>query len=184
MKRILFYLSLIFLISLIDVSCKDECKDVVCNNGDCVEGDCICDFGWGGDQCDFQMSSLFAGDWIGGFECYTTTDTITMHIEDRKESLLLLKIHTVGMELDIQGFPINFDNYIMEGVIDSTFSFFVIDTFQISQSIASFEVTFNVAGGGKLLESNNLDLTISLQGVGGVAEYLKIDCKGELENLK
>jgi hypothetical protein len=180
MKKLLFYLSLFFVISLVDFSCKDECKDVICNNGDSVEGECVCDFGWGGDQCDFQMSSLFAGDWAGDFECINTTDSMTMHIEDRKESLLLLKMHTVGLELDIQGFSFNFDNYVMEGVIDSSFSSFIIDTFQITQSISGFDIKVNVAGNGKLLENNNLDLKISLQGV-GQASLLKIDCVGELD---
>ena len=26
--------------------CTDECKDVVCTNGECVEGSCVCDAGY------------------------------------------------------------------------------------------------------------------------------------------
>jgi hypothetical protein len=41
--------------------CTDPCKDVVCVNGACVEGDCVCDAGYEGSDCGTAVNAKFAG---------------------------------------------------------------------------------------------------------------------------
>jgi hypothetical protein len=41
--------------------CADECKDVVCNSGECVEGDCVCDAGYEGVDCSVAYNAKFSG---------------------------------------------------------------------------------------------------------------------------
>lgn len=48
---------------------KDECKDVVCNNGGvCVNGNCSCATGYEGANCDLNTASTIEG-------TYTATET-------------------------------------------------------------------------------------------------------------
>ena len=41
--------------------CTDPCKDVNCNNGTCLEGDCVCDAGYQGLACDVKHNAKFVG---------------------------------------------------------------------------------------------------------------------------
>ena len=179
MKRVLFYFSLLLMITLADTSCKDECKDVICNNGSCDEGNCVCNYGWSGENCDFKSVSEFYGDWTGDFNCGLTDQVITMHIEGIGNSLDILKMHTVDSNIDIQGFPISLDSYILNAIVDSTFTSFVIDPFEISIPLGTFEVEIDVQGSGKLLENKNLDLILNLKGKSFPVAF---ECTGELTN--
>lgn len=45
-------------------SCKDECKDVVCQNGGtCTEGICDCPSGYEGTLCETEIRAKFKGTW-------------------------------------------------------------------------------------------------------------------------
>jgi hypothetical protein len=55
--------------SLFLASCN-PCKDVVCNNGDCVEGDCVCNSGYESEDCSAAVNAKFSGR-------YTLTETCT-----------------------------------------------------------------------------------------------------------
>ena len=51
-------------------SCKDECKDVTCNNGGvCVEGACDCAVGYEGTDCSTEIRAKFIG-------TYTVSGTV------------------------------------------------------------------------------------------------------------
>lgn len=51
-------------------SCKDECKDVDCQNGGyCENGDCICASGYEGDNCATAMADKFVGTWKYNESC-------------------------------------------------------------------------------------------------------------------
>jgi hypothetical protein len=41
--------------------CADECKDVICTNGECVAGDCVCDAGYEGLDCSVALNAKFSG---------------------------------------------------------------------------------------------------------------------------
>lgn len=55
MKKI----SILFLFFLVLYGC-DPCKTVECNQGTCVDGDCNCNAGWTGDNCDVDMCASLA----------------------------------------------------------------------------------------------------------------------------
>lgn len=177
MRRLLFYFSLLLMITFTETSCKDKCKDVICNNGICDEGNCVCNYGWGGDNCDFKRVSVFYGDWAGSFNCGFSDQNITMHIEGIGNSLDILKMHTVDTNIDFQGLSISLDSYILNAIVDSSFTSFVIDTFDITIPVDPFEVNVDVYGSGKLLENNNLDLILNMKGQSFSKAY---ECTGEL----
>jgi hypothetical protein len=60
MKKILLsFFGFAAALSLTLTSCADPCKDVNCNNGECVEGDCVCTDGWEGTDCLTEWSDKF-----------------------------------------------------------------------------------------------------------------------------
>lgn len=71
-------------------SCKDECKDVTCNNGGtCVEGTCDCATGFEGTSCDTEIRAKFQGTWtasdncsLSGSDSYVVTSTDGTSIMD------------------------------------------------------------------------------------------------------
>ncbi len=46
-------------------SCGDNCKDVKCNTGVCVDGTCECGDGYEGTNCEIIWSAKFAGTYTG-----------------------------------------------------------------------------------------------------------------------
>lgn len=60
---------------------KDECKDVVCNNGGtCAAGVCVCPTGYEGTSCDTKVRDRFVGKWTGSDVCGLGTYNITLNI--------------------------------------------------------------------------------------------------------
>ncbi len=53
----------LFLGTLILTGCKDECKDVTCVQGACVDGNCICDAGYYGTDCATAFNANLEGDY-------------------------------------------------------------------------------------------------------------------------
>ncbi len=57
---------------------KDECKDVVCQNGGTCNadtGDCLCASGYEGDQCETKVNAKFTGTWLATETCGTVEST-------------------------------------------------------------------------------------------------------------
>jgi hypothetical protein len=53
--------------------CTDPCKDVNCNNGECVEGACVCDAGYEGVDCGTKVNAKFSGTYSLTENCPTLT---------------------------------------------------------------------------------------------------------------
>ena len=49
--------------------CADECKDIVCANGECVDGACVCDAGYEGTLCDAALNAKFTGSYSNTETC-------------------------------------------------------------------------------------------------------------------
>ncbi len=46
-------------------SCGDNCKDVECNTGTCLDGTCECGDGYEGTNCEIEWSGKFIGSYLG-----------------------------------------------------------------------------------------------------------------------
>jgi hypothetical protein len=62
------------------VSCKDPCKDLNCNNGSCLEGDCVCEPGYQGLACDVKHNAKFVGTYLVFENCNQTSNPQTYDI--------------------------------------------------------------------------------------------------------
>jgi len=52
---------------------KDECKDVVCQNGGtCSGGNCVCTTGYEGNNCEKKVNAKFVGTWTATESCSGT----------------------------------------------------------------------------------------------------------------
>jgi hypothetical protein len=58
----------------------DQCKGVVCENGTCSEGKCICPPGFEGEKCEIKWSQKFKGVWNVTDEGGGKTDSFTVAI--------------------------------------------------------------------------------------------------------
>jgi hypothetical protein len=60
---------------------KDECKDVVCENGGtCIGGSCSCPTGYEGSRCQDLTVTRFIGSWTGQDQCTSGDYTITLTV--------------------------------------------------------------------------------------------------------
>lgn len=70
---------------------KDECKDVVCNNGGtCITGTCSCPTGYEGSDCSIITRDKFKGDWKGSDVCTKNTYNVTLTIKESTEEVRAL----------------------------------------------------------------------------------------------
>lgn len=161
MKKILSLSILLFFI-LFNNACTDKCKDVNCNNGICIDGNCSCDFGWQGDACDTKISSKFFGIWTGYLDC--ANDTVNFKIEDVPDNLLKIKIHSVGFEFNVGSLPVDFDSYVLSANIDSSFTNFVFDTLPITLTVPQLgqDVNVDITGDGSFKQDSTIDLNLRL----------------------
>jgi len=76
--------SFIFISSIYLSSCGDKCKDVLCENGYCIKGDCFCDNGYSGDQCEIKESDKYAGKYVGKlkFADIPTSQNVDVNIKN------------------------------------------------------------------------------------------------------
>jgi hypothetical protein len=77
--------------AVVYTSCnKDECKDVVCQNGGtCSEGKCTCPTGFEGTNCETKSRDKFIGTYAGSEICTVGTDNYTMTIATNSDALKL-----------------------------------------------------------------------------------------------
>ncbi len=162
MKKILSF-SILFLFIFLNNSCTDKCKDVNCNNGICIEGNCSCDFGWTGDACNTKISSKFFGKWTGILDC--VNDTVTFKIEDVPGNLQKIKMHSIGLEFNLGALPIDFDSYVLSADIDSSFTKFVFDTLPITLTVPQLgqDISVDITGDGMFLQDSTIDLNLKFK---------------------
>ncbi len=69
---------------------KDECKDVVCQNGGtCAEGKCTCTTGYEGTNCETKSRDKFVGTYTGTEICSTGNDTYSVVVTANSDAIKL-----------------------------------------------------------------------------------------------
>ena len=69
---------------------KDECKDVVCNNGGtCVSGNCSCPTGYEGSNCSTFSRDKILGVYTGSETCTIGTDNYTITLSSNSDNVKL-----------------------------------------------------------------------------------------------
>lgn len=93
LKRYLSFL----LICLAFASCKpDPCQDVDCNNGTCDSGDCICETGYEGVNCEVEQREAFVGDYDVTEVCDLGNFTYVISVTADSETGTELTIRNIG----------------------------------------------------------------------------------------
>ncbi len=109
---------------------KDECKDVVCQNGGtCNAGACVCLTGYEGTNCETKSRDKFVGVYTGSEICTTGTDNYTITLAANSDALKLTMTNLYN------------DNYT------ATCSMVATDSF----SFAGSQGTVNFTGTGRLV---------------------------------
>lgn len=78
-------------------SCDRQCKKTECfNNGDCYEGECICEKWYSGDQCELFYNRNFDGVFVGS---YSSGEAL---LPRRQDSIVVEADAAVPNRLNIQ----------------------------------------------------------------------------------
>jgi hypothetical protein len=87
-------------------SCKDDCKDVTCNNGGtCIEGTCDCLTGYEGAECSTETRAKFIGTYTvaGSSACPTTGNgtisSLTLPISNSSSAANKIVINFAGANI-------------------------------------------------------------------------------------
>jgi len=69
---------------------KDDCKDVVCNNGGtCNGGSCTCPTGYEGANCEILSREKFVGTYVGTEICDQGTDNYSVTISSNSNNIMV-----------------------------------------------------------------------------------------------
>ncbi len=112
---------------------KDECKDVVCQNGgtcDANTGNCVCPTGYEGTNCETKSRDKFVGSYVGSETCDAGTDNYTITLAANSDNLKLTMTNLYN------------DNYTAICSMTGTSSF----SFSGTQSGATFTGTGELVG--------------------------------------
>lgn len=94
----------------------DECRDVNCgNNGICDNGNCNCDDGYEGDECENEIRTKFIGVWTGPSFCDGDEGQATIDI---LAGVGILEIFLINAETPALSVPavISGDNFTIQPV--------------------------------------------------------------------
>ena len=125
---------------------KDECEDVVCNNGGtCISGSCSCPSGYEGNQCETQSRDKFIGTYTGTETCTIGTDNYTITLAPNSDGIKLTMTNLYN------------DNITAICTMTGTNTF----TFNGTQSGATYTGTGSLAGNSLTVDYTISDGTLS-----------------------
>lgn len=129
------------MMSLTMNSCKDECKDVDCGHGSCDEGNCTCETGYEGDNCDIEERAKFYGTYTGNETCTTGSDNYQVTVTSNSAGITSVSISNIYNQ-----------SFIVSGTVSGT------SVSIPSQSVGS---STTVSGNGSI-SGNQLTITYEI----------------------
>lgn len=75
---------------------KDACEDVNCNNGTCDSGNCVCETGFEGLNCEIEQRLAFIGNYNVSESCDLGDFSYTISISASAENGAELTINNIG----------------------------------------------------------------------------------------
>jgi len=175
MNRIFVFLVLLVFAAS---SCKEEippmidpCAEVNCNNGECLDGTCLCDDGFEGVNCDKEEREKFYGSWTGDIDCGTGLGSgeATVNVsEDPNDSSAILFDLDLGLDgIDSPLEPVT-------GTVVGNRIFITSDTQTVM--FGEYDVEVTVGGQGELNDDETLDMQITV----GIQIFGSFECMGIL----
>lgn len=156
----LFSLALSF-VALALTGCKDECKDVVCQNGGtCEEGICLCATGYEGTNCETEIRAKFLGSYTVSESCQSGNYSFSLSITSSSagvSNIIINNFYDIGINVSatINGNSVTIPNQtINDGGVALTIS----GSGQLSGNILT--LTYNISAG---TESDSCTATCTKQ---------------------
>ena len=162
------YLILFFFLFAAAISCKDKCKDVICFNGYCEKGECICFDGYSGENCKIKESDKFAGNYTGKIVCDAITQPVKAGIINDFNSprQIRILINNFSNTIDLKG------HVLIDSIYIDSQSIEIIDSVIINGQIV-YDTTINLIYPSSGILTNDSLLTFDLKMKGSA--YLECD---------
>jgi hypothetical protein len=124
-------------------ACTDLCKDVNCNFGTCVEGDCVCQAGYSGTNCATEIRAAYLGTFNITETCTSGSDSYAVVVSAGTSinSIVINNLYDAGFAvtgtLNTAG-GVDFSGTFGTGTISGT----------MTTTGGQITVTFTVTAGG------------------------------------
>ncbi len=118
---------LLFIILVFSNYSCDKCKDKLCENGYCIKGDCFCDDGYSGKNCEIKESDKFAGIWSGLIKCDFLEQPVTTKINNNFSNprQILLQFDNFSKKMELRAHIYDDSLFIENQFVESIDSYTV-----------------------------------------------------------
>lgn len=82
-------------------SCTDPCKDKICVNGYCIEGDCFCLDAYSGEFCEIAERDKFRGNYQGQQVCPEGIQKLVLKVTDEGDDPRAVKLFIDNYSVEI-----------------------------------------------------------------------------------
>lgn len=142
------YIIVLFVKIIFFASClKDPCEGVFCyENGECINGICLCESNYIGESCDTSYAEYFAGRYVVFDSLNEPADTMLLSVYNSTNSISINNYANLSPNLNVLATVQN----------DSTVSIFIQKAFYLNQD--SVEKQIDVSGTilGNLIDTMQL----------------------------
>ena len=124
---------------------KDECKDVVCNNGGtCVSGSCSCPVGFEGTSCEILTRDKFTGTYVGTETCSIGSDAYTITITTNSNNIMVTLTNLYNQGFTAMGTVTGANTFSLSGSQGTT-SYTGTGTLNTNQLTLQYTITSPLA---------------------------------------